>query len=218
MLALQRRRGRRRATTVFALACVPALAAAGVVWAASSDVMFTTYNTGDGRCWAGLDNGYPCQTDNKAVYFYMDSNGAYELESPDRSVVNAVIDGEYRPTDLAFHYDSSPVFTGTGQTDIVYQEGDAGLGDSVRGVTWCNFPGNDVVDCDQQYVRIRGAGKYTYSTTCHETGHAVGLQHGEYAYPPLPNDDIWSLGCMVTPDNNTTFLGELNTSAINATY
>ncbi len=98
----------------------------------------------------------------------------YKLEQPDKLTVNQVIDLEYRPTDLAFHYDSSPVFSGSGETDIIYQEGSNGVPSSVDGITWCNATGGDVVDCDQQYIRIRGNGNYVYHLTCHETGHAVG--------------------------------------------
>jgi hypothetical protein len=70
--------------------------------------------------------------DNRDVYFYMDSHGEYMLEDVDRRTVNAAIDGEYRPTDLAFHYDYTPVFRGSGETDIVYQEGSTGLSGQCR--------------------------------------------------------------------------------------
>ncbi|MEV6152722.1 hypothetical protein AB0L53_20465 [Nonomuraea sp. NPDC052129] len=102
---------RRRVTGVVAMALVPLMVAVGVAWAAVTDNMFPTESTGS-SCLTGMGNS-PCQTDNREVYFYMDSSGEYKLESEDRSMVNAAIDGEYRPTDLAFHYDSSPVFEGS---------------------------------------------------------------------------------------------------------
>lgn len=211
----ERRPARRRLTTMVALGIVPVLVAAGVAWAAVTDNMFPTGRTVTGCYTDGY--GQPCQTDNKDVYFYMDSNGEYMLESVDKATVNDAIDGEYRPTDLAFHYDSTPVFSGDGETDIIYQEGSTGLSDSAAGMTWCNAIGHDVVDCDQQYIRIRGAGYITYARSCHETGHAVGLQHGDWSSPALLKTDS-RLGCMVTPSDGHPDLGANNRENINATY
>ena len=211
-----RARMRRRITSVVAFTLVPLSVAAGVGWAATTDNMFPTGAT-NGYCITGFGEGYPCQTDNKDVYFYMDSYGEYELEAIDKEIVNDAIDGEYRPTDLAFHYDSTPVFSGSGETDIVYQEGSTGLPDSAAGITWCDAAGGDGVDCDQQFIRIRGGGYITYAISCHETGHAVGLQHGEYSSPRLLNSDS-RLGCMVTPAEGHNSLGANNRENINATY
>jgi hypothetical protein len=154
--------------------------------------------------------------DRQRLYFYMDSHGEYELESPDRSSVNYFIDREFRPTSLAFHHDSSPVFSGSGETDIVHQEGSAGVSDDKEGITWFDAAGGDGYDCDQQYIRIRGHGWYSTSVTCHETGHAVGLPHGSRSSPRLSNTDD-DLGCMTTPAQ-TGDLGFDNTQNINATY
>ncbi|MET9246168.1 hypothetical protein [Nonomuraea sp. NPDC003709] len=200
---------------MIAMALVPLMVAVGVAWAATTDNMFPTLQTGS-NCWLGMGH-YPCQTDNREVYFYMDSSGEYKLESEDRSVVNAAIDGEYRPTALAFHYDSSPVFEGSGETDIIYQEGSTGLPDSVAGRTWCNADGDRPYNCDQQYIRIRGAGAYHYARVCHETGHAVGLQHGDNASPRLSKTDS-RLGCLVTPSTGHNDLGANNRENINGAY
>ncbi|GAA4234099.1 hypothetical protein GCM10022254_38180 [Actinomadura meridiana] len=199
-----------------AFTLVPLTLAVGVGWAAATDNMFPTY-VNDSHCWTGFRKGSPCQTDNRDVYFYMDSHGEYMLEAVDKKTVNAAIDGEYRPTDLAFHYDSTPVFKGSGETDIVYQEGSTGLPDSVAGTTWCDAAGGDGVDCDQQFIRVRGAGYYTYARSCHETGHAVGLQHGDNSNPRLSRTDS-RLGCLVTPSTGHNDLGANNVTNINATY
>ncbi|MEU6783037.1 hypothetical protein ABZ912_27900 [Nonomuraea angiospora] len=198
------------------MALVPLMVAVGVAWAAATDNMFPTGQT-TMSCVTGLGGNYPCQTDNRDVTFYMDSNGEYELEQVDKNTVNSVIDSEYRPTDLAFHYDSSPVFSGGAETDIIYQEGSNGVPSSADGVTWCNASGGDVVDCDQQYIRIRGNGHYTDTLTCHETGHAVGLQHGDNASPRLSKTDS-RLGCLQTPVPAGATLGANNRENINATY
>jgi hypothetical protein len=152
----------------------------------------------DTHCHEGSPgNGQTCQTDNVGVTFYMDSNGEFELESPDRADVNAGIDQNYRPTDLTFTYDSTPSFSGDAETDIVYQEGT--LPDGYDGYTWCN----DAIGfytsykCDQHYIRIRGAGVYTEGIVCHETGHAVGLVHGEDTTSGYGNQDSTHMGCMV---------------------
>ncbi|MEW9550359.1 hypothetical protein [Nonomuraea sp. NPDC050783] len=215
MSSTDRRPLSRRITAVAAAALIP-LGAAGVAWAATTDNMFPTAYTGS-YCATGMGVGQPCQTDDREVYFYMDSSGEYELESPDRAAVNSAIDDEYRPTDLAFHYDSSPVFSGDGETDIIYQEGSTGLPSNLDGITWCNAKGHDNKDCDQQYIRIRGNGHYTHGLTCHETGHAVGLQHGDWASPQLSRTDT-RLGCMVTPVGSNAGLGANNRENINATY
>ncbi|MEU8145836.1 hypothetical protein [Nonomuraea sp. NPDC048901] len=199
-----------------AMALVPLTVAVGVAWAAVTDNMFPTESTGS-SCVVSTGSHPPCQTDNREVYFYMDSSGEYKLESEDRSTVNAAIDGEYRPTDLAFHYDSSPVFEGSAETDIIYQEGSTGLPDSAAGRTWCNGVSSTHYKCDQQYIRIRGNGRYTYARVCHETGHAVGLQHGDYSTPMLRKTDS-RLGCLVTPSTDHNDLGSNNRENINATY
>jgi hypothetical protein len=141
-------------------------------------------------------SGPVCQTDNRNVYWYMDSNGQYELESPDRQDVHDAINDNYRPTDLDFTYDSSPVFSGDAETDVIYQEG--AVDNGFVGYAWCDdavgFFGHD---CDQTYIRIEGAGEYTPGIACHETGHAVGLVHGENSAPRRDNQDSTLMGCMV---------------------
>jgi len=140
------------------------------------------------QCVAGLSSNEVCQTDNASVTYYMDSSGEFELETPDPSVVIAAIDNYRDDTDLTVTYDSSPTFSGAGETDIVYQEGDAGFPDSVHGVTWCNDATNGTTwDCDQQYIRIRGNGRITPWTSSHETGHAVGMLHPEEWAPVFGN-------------------------------
>jgi hypothetical protein len=206
---------RRRFLLIVALALVPSVIVAGTAWAAATDNMFPTGRTVLSCLLNGA--GQPCQTDNKDVSFYMDSAGTNMLEAVDRAAVNAAIDGEYRPTDLAFAYDSTPVFSGAGETDIVYEESAIGVSDSADGWTFCNAKGGDGVDCDQQYIRIRGGGHYGYGLVCHETGHAVGLQHGDWSSPQLSKTDS-RLGCMKTPVYNDDTLGANNRENINATY
>ncbi|MDX3696602.1 hypothetical protein PV726_41365 [Streptomyces europaeiscabiei] len=214
-----------RAQFVLALASAWLLATASVAWATPvTDNIVPVGGFGAPMCSNDPDGGdgtVDCLTDNSDVYYYMDSSGEYELESEDRTVVTGTLHDEYSPTDLAIHYDSTPVFSGSGETDIVYQEGSTNLDADSDGVTWCNDSGEGsgtyaVWECDQQYVRIRGNGHYTYGLTCHETGHAVGLVHGYDASPAL-NNGTNSLGCMTTPVE-TFDLGASNTESINDVY
>lgn len=152
------------------------------------------------------------QTDNKDVYFYMDSHGDYSLSASDKAVVNGMIDSQYRPTDLAFHYDSTPTFSGAAETDHIWQKG---LVDgSAEGRAWCDDVNINV--CDQHYIRIEG-GHFNQGLTCHEMGHAVGLTHGKNASPPVSQTEP-ELRCMRTPVSGGDVLGAHNKRMINGTY
>ncbi|WP_254705834.1 hypothetical protein [Streptomyces vilmorinianum] len=212
---------RRRAAGLVAFASAMAIGVgAGVAWAAVTDNIHPTANN-TGTCHNDPDGGdgrVTCRTDNATVTYYMDSSGEYELETPDRDAVRSTMTNDYAPTDLTISYDSSPTFSGSAETDIIYQEGSTNLSDSSDGVTWCN----DAVDgssygCDQQYVRIRGNGHYTRGLSCHETGHAIGLLHGAQASPALSNTNT-ALGCMVTPVSSGTGLGSNNRDNINSVF
>lgn len=138
-----------------------------------------------------------CQTDNANVSFYMDSNGTFELEQEDRNAVNDAISLNYQPTVLSVQYDSTPVFSGSGETDWVYQEGT--LPSPYVGYTWCDDVAGDLLGykCDQTYIRIRGDDTYTSGLACHETGHAAGLVHGAKTTSQYGNQDSTHMGCMV---------------------
>lgn len=191
--------------------------AAGFAWAAVTNNLVPTANYSPYCNEPGIvTNGTVCQTDNADVYYYMDSNGEYELEAEDKDVVRDMLSGQYAPTHLVIHYDSTPVFSGSGETDIIYQEGS--VSGSADGTTWCNDDSPSAYyECDQQYVRIQGAGSYTPGLSCHETGHAVGLLHGNLAAPKLSNDDN-ALGCMQTPVSFSEPLGDNNRDNINRVY
>lgn len=158
-----------------------------------------------------------CQTDNRNVTYYMDSHGDFKLESEDRAVVRRVLKTQYSPTDLAVSYDSTPKFTGPGETDIVYQEGSSSA--RFDGYAWCDdssAPGTYA--CDQSIVRIEGYGKYLNDgLVCHETGHSVGLTHGSEAYVRYADNNP-ALGCMQTPVWTGTKLGSNQITNINKVY
>ncbi|MEO3875776.1 reprolysin-like metallopeptidase [Nonomuraea sp. B12E4] len=151
-----------------------------------------------------------CQTDNSTVTYYYNTSG---ISSAAKSAINTIA-GRYNSTDLNFSYKSTVVWTGSGETDIVYWQGT--IPDGYVGFAWCN----DRVDananrCDQHYVRFKSSTP-SITTVCHETGHAVGLTHGANANLPLDNDDT-RLGCMTNPSASSS-LGAHNVDMINATY
>ncbi|MDX3433951.1 hypothetical protein PV664_34325 [Streptomyces sp. ME01-18a] len=162
-------------------------------------------------------NAAVCQTDNADVYYYMDSSGEYELEGWDRDMVLTMWQNEYSPTDLVRHYDDTPVFSGEGETDHIWQEGSTGLDSDAVGMAWCNDPVGTTYECDQHYIRIRGNDEYDLNVTCHEMGHAVGLVHGYMAYPKRSTTDQAALGCMVSAGYEPD-LGTNNINGINSTY
>ena len=192
------------------------VAGAGVAWAVNANNMVGNANY-DFECTEGGPGyGRVCRTDNAGVYYYMDSGGEFELETADRDNVRYVMSTYYNPTDLTVTYDSSPVFSGDAETDVVYQEGAVSGG--FDGYTWCNdaSPSGRYV-CDQTYVRIEGGGLYTRGLTCHETGHSVGLLHGANSNPVTSNTDA-DLGCMRTPVSSGATLGTNQRNRINAAY
>jgi hypothetical protein len=205
----------RGAAVLLASALVGA-GAAGVAYAVNANNMVGNANYDLACDEGGPGWGRVCRTDNAAVYYYMDSNGEFELEEVDRDKVRYVMANYYRPTDLSVTYDSSPVFSGDAETDVIYQEG--AVSNGFDGYTWCNDDSpSPKYECDQTYIRIRGAGVYTNGLTCHETGHSVGLLHGANSNPTTSNGDD-DLGCMQTPVGSTTPLGANQRNRINNTY
>lgn len=207
----------------YALAVPTALATFGVSFAAGAGIANADNLVPTGNTAVTCPQGYPpphgnCQTDNATVYWHM-ASGTQALEAADRTALTNMLDAQYGPTDLTLIYDSTPVFSGGGETDWIYQEGPIEE-EGVIGRTWCN----DKVStwaCDQHYIKLEGSGQYFQNpkVTCHETGHAAGLTHGNAAYPVLPMNAS-SLGCLRAPLEAITSnaLGSSNASQINAVY
>lgn len=164
-----------------------------------------------------------CQTDSSGWYWYADSGDPGELEADDKASAQSVLSSQYNPTYLTVHYDSTPVFSGSGETDLILEEAESAkpLPSSVLGITWCNdaVNGDPQWDCDQTYVRIANPyyRSFSGSVACHEMGHAVGLVHGNDASPVLDPGDA-RLGCMVNEDEFPGSLGAASAHLINTVY
>ena len=137
------------------------------------------------------------------------------ISSSGRATVSSALANNYDPTDLTVIYATSPVYAGSGETDIIYKAG--ALLYNLLGVTWCDNAVSNY-GCDQHYVQFDSSDP-AQLTACHETGHAVGLTHGDDAYPTLPNQDP-DVGCMGTPryDGEPRTLSSIYIANINAAY
>jgi hypothetical protein len=180
------------------------------------DNIYPTENT-DWTCSDGNESpgGYFCQTDNELLRVGISTLQLRQWEESTQRI-HEVLREEFDPTDLNVEWET-PVYDGDAETDIVYELAEAGGG--LEGVTWCNDAKLRTDECDQHYVRFDDDASWPNSSIiCHETGHAVGLTHGEEASPQVDNEDD-QLGCMQTPvaavDDS---LGTHNVDMINATY
>lgn len=189
----------------------------GVAWAVHTDSMYPTRNA-SWTCVDGVRGSGFCQTDNSTLTVFRQSS----VQTAMRDATTWSLNNSYNATDLNVSYPGTPSYTGDAETDIVYQ-GLTNLPTGLWGQAWCN----DAVSstrCDQHYVAFNNTMLARSSTTatmrrslaCHETGHAVGLTHGNNAYPAVSVDDP-ALACMII-NGWPTNLGSHNVGQINAAY
>lgn len=158
-----------------------------------------------------------CRTDNATWTYYMDSSGEFELEAEDRTAASNGMDAWDNNTDMVVSEDTTPTFSGTAETDVIFQEGLVPAFPVTGGITWCQ----DIVngtnwECDQHYIRIRGAGVYSKWLVAHEAGHALGLVHGTEANPAT-SGTASVMGIMTTGALPAS-LGATPIAKVNATY
>lgn len=199
--------------TVLLLATGPALAHhnSTINGARVSDSMYPTPNTW-WSCTSGATPG--CRTDNSQVTYFAEPS----LTSTSRQNISSVLNNQFEPTDLSMIWQNPPAYTGSAETDIIFQMYD--LPDNALGRTHCDDAISSEL-CDQQYVVFDNNSSNSGSSphvACHEIGHGVGLQHGNRAYAETTNGDT-ELRCMVTPAvQSITTLGVHNVDQINRTW
>lgn len=196
-----------RTAAVFALVLGLLIGGAPVVLAHHIDSMFPTPFTSASCSGGGMGTTF-CQTDNATLTVWRESS----LTFAGRTNISLTLNDGFFASDLTPTYVTTPSYTGGSETDIIYQQSSA-VG-SCCGVTWCNDVSSST-KCDQHYVAF-GSNTPSVSLACHETGHAVGLTHGQNSNPQISNTSS-VLQCMTTPVGYTP-LGVHNTGAINATY
>lgn len=172
-------------------------------------------------------SGVSCQTDNSSTGWRAESSidtTTAPNDTPAEESINVTMANSYDGTDLDTYFDTTPVYSGSGETDVVYRSKPSDFrADSFIGLTWCD-DAVSALRCDQQYVNFRDVNDTDRALACHETGHAVGLLHGFDASPrPNPNRDVANsdvrLNCMVTPRvRSLRFLDDNNVDNINSTY
>lgn len=180
--------------------------------ALSYDNMFPTDNALWGCRDGSAGSGEYCQTDNATMSVFMQAS----VNSNTKGIVRNALTDEFNPTDLNVSVQSSGVYDGSSETDVVYQTSNSYFSGTDIGMTWCD-DAVSATKCDQEYVRFRYT-SINLELACHETGHAVGLTHGNNASPTQSNTSS-ALGCLETPDRGSQYhLGANNIAEINATY
>lgn len=148
-----------------------------------------------------------CQTDDREVWYaYSPSTGPHSgcpqtgnsgwLESVDRDKIYDALFGSlgFNQTAINAHHDISPVWSGTGETDIIFMECSQIVPEGFDGLTRCDDPlDGSNIECDQAFVYFRGGeAERGQGLPCHEIGHAVGFVHPEYMSPAHPSSGFTS--------------------------
>lgn len=185
------------------------IGAALVVSAERSDANFVTANS---RSWTSCTTLIPCMTNDKSVYTFTGDLGPQMLTATNGALssINATnlntFAGAYAHgsgTDIYYGYEDLP--GPVGRYMCVTIEGG-----------W---------KCTHAHVMYDGDALAGYSAfsqrfaACHESGHAVGLTHGEDGSPQLANNAT-ALECMKTPiqTSGSNILGTHNNAHINSNY
>lgn len=161
-------------------------------------------------CFDGTQSsGVICQTDNRDLTVFMESS----ITATGATNIRETLDYSYDGTALRVLYQSSGTYSGKTETDIVYRGNIRDLPSD--GMAWCDDAVSRV-RCDQHIVAFVGTNP-DRAIACHETGHAVGLTHGEGANPKQSNTNK-SLACMTTRPISSALLGQHNAKTINRAY
>lgn len=164
-------------------------------------------------CVDGNIGGRSCRTDNSTLTVFIESTITGTSKT---NLQNALNLSYNNGTNLSVSYVNPPVTSGSAETDIIFQKGN-GVPTGNIGWAWCNDAVTSV-KCDQHYVRWTATTTVSRNTACHETGHSVGLRHGQQSEPKVPND-FDDLYCMERPSSGgSQYLGSFNIEEINDVY
>ncbi len=168
----------------------------------------------------------PCRTDGGDITVYVG-----DLGSNMAWTTIFALEDSYKPTDAGgVVYVSTPKTTGPGETDIIYRYG--ALSGSTVGQYICDDDSIGSNRCDSSYITYDGGDlapiPYQFSNyaeifkslACHETGHAIGLTHGNDADPNVSANRA-ELMCMrkpLDPGSPIVSVGPWETHLINKTY
>jgi hypothetical protein len=174
------------------------------------DNMFPTARTSQ---FCVAEKWHPCQTDNATLTIHK----ANTLTDFGKQNVDQTLFGSYDTTDLNVYKHPDPIWTGPGETDVIYRVNANDVPDGHLGGVWCDDASNGAIaECDQFYAAFRN--QPSVALACHETGHTVGLTHGSDAYPQVP-DDHYDLRCLRDPLISTDpYVGPHNVDQIDDTY
>lgn len=186
------------------------------------DSMYPTSNQQTECVSTVMGNGWECNQGNADVRIFVKTTISDEGLT---NIVN-VLGWEFEPTDLTFYWEGSPVYNAPdalpsveGETDIIYER-QSFMPAGFQGMTWCqdaHLPLGPINRfCDQNYVAFRSATPGT-DIACHETGHAMGLTHGQQAAPAQSNLEP-SFRCMRNFVAGDDFVGPYNQQQINSKY
>lgn len=155
-----------------------------------------------------------CQTDNSDLTVFREASLSFTA----KAWIQQALNDFHNNTDLTVTYQNPPIYVGGAETDVIYQVDPNGLPPTALAATWCDNA-ISASTCDQHYVRAASNSSVDDVVACHETGHAVGLTHGENADPAVSNSLDQTLGCMKTPYSNASrVLGYENAANINSMY
>jgi len=162
-------------------------------------------------CFSGnIGNFTACSQDNTDLEW-----GVQAGFSPNEMSNLFSVQGEIDGTDFRTTRTNSITYSGDYETDIVYTH--HSFGGTTIGATWCEDSVNGS-KCDQWYVAFKDTLEADMNLACHESGHALGLLHGNDASPAVPLTDS-RLGCMVWPaDFLSRSLGSYTVREINNAY
>lgn len=165
------------------------------------------------------ETGGLCRADNNYHEYYFAGNTTYDFRVANQALVNLdnhtdfttarVFDAEFVPGQTDLYITTWAAFTGTttlGQAVCV----------TVATADICSayhirIRPDVSNDADIQFARAK-------ALICHESGHSIGLVHGQDADPGV-SSTATSLECMKTPlDPGSRILGEHNVDQINANY